>query len=250
MFYRLQQPDWTVQVAKWNPIDPTTNPTPLRLPALQCSYCGRKRVTVARYPRLTFPAGSALPGFMRQNRCLGPVEFAALVERVREELGLTEDVPLPPGTSFGPAELAFRRTVALPDFIWDPTTVVLISPRAQRAFEEAGLTGYETHPIILVGTPDNEEVSGYMEFTVHGNAGRAITNPEYPPTEQCMHCGYASFGRLTFLAVRSSEWDGSDFSRFTPYPFHRIASERAYRVISGVGLSNVDLIPLDSEVAF
>jgi hypothetical protein len=245
----MRRPAGTESNKKWQPTDASDAPFFLRMPAVSCDVCGNKWSTARRLPATNL---SRLPRSLieriQASEVLDVTEFRSLRSAVAEALSVTDETMIFPGTSFGQARVRFRRTNNLPDFIWDWSGIVLVSPKTVSILKEYRVTGYVILPPLFEDTDGPlDEAAGYQELLIIGSAGTPDTNPDYGPRFRCEACGYSTYGPLTSVRVRLEEWDGSDMSCFDRGPAFRLTTSRVAHLARLHNLSNVEFIPL-SEV--
>lgn len=246
-FYVMREPDYSGEWKRWKPTNHDIEALPIRLPAVDCAACGNRWSTNARLPLVQLPESREMFTALSRVECLRTGEFKDLVKTVREEFHIPDEISLPPGISFGPATISFRRTTNLPDFVWDWSGVLLVSPKAQQALKRFGVIGYTLAKVNAVIPADEEpgDAPGYAELIISGNAGRAIVNPEFVPVVTCSECGFQKFGKLTFLRVSEDAWDCSHICHFIGQPRHRLATELTKAAVEQAELTNLSLLPLD-----
>lgn len=123
---------------------------------------------------------------------------------------------------------------------------IVITARALKVIEGAGLTGFCVKPIQIHHLPkglDSSVVPRLWEFVVTGQAGFAHPDSGIVVKARCEACGkirYSAYERG--IIVNESTYDGSDFFTVVEYRKHVLVSERAKKVIEESGLTNVRFV--------
>jgi hypothetical protein len=192
------------------------------------------------------PAGSPVHDYLSRGRELGsisPGEWMHLRSMIVTELTAAgHGVPwIYPGMRVGPLSMHLTDGGPLPDLL-KCGAYLLYSERLVRAFETAGLQGYEACPtrVTVDGNESADSMMSYYEV-VTGEEVRLASSAN-AVVERCDVCGSILGMTYDRLAIDESSWSGADFVR-PEGTFLVVLSERAARLIEKFDSGNVVLIP-------
>jgi ParB family transcriptional regulator, chromosome partitioning protein len=225
------------------------DPTHVGLPGVSCrgepGGCGDVWATSLDRIRIELPDNHPLRGV--ESRAVSPARLRTLQDELRRALGLPSDLELKPGTDVGFVRVRCLRP-DVPAFEWPKVHTVLITGPTRQFLALQGLGGWHTAPVIVTESGVSALCQDLLEFVVDGRAGVAWTEPAIPPPDTCEVCGRVQYEKVVVeqLRVDPTQWDGSDFFRFSP-PLHGyiFVSERAKDVLAGSPLDNYELISVD-----
>ena len=163
------------------------------------------------------------------------------IAEARQQLSLSRDVKLEPGTGLGYIEIK-RIKGEFFSFEWYASEIVVFNEEAKEVLEQSGLTGWGCYPLYVRTKGMNTIAEDIFEFVIIGKGGDAITSPPTKLISKCSYCGYSKYERVqsweTFQ-LDENQWDGSDFFRYNP-PYHGMIfmTEKARTYLRGTPLNN------------
>lgn len=222
------------------------------LPGINCwgvpNACGQIWGSVGTRIRMDLPLDHPLRH--RSRKPVFPNEFQAIVRDVRQALHLPEDMVLKPGTDIGLVRIECVRP-EVTDFEWPKVHTLVITERVRRLLEDHGLTGWHTEPVIVTQTTEGMPLPKLYEFVVDGCAGEPRVDPPVEVLSTCPVCGFIQYKRdvPVRLEMDDSQWDGSDFMRFSSvYSGLIFVTERVKEVLTNSTLDNYELETMEEAI--
>jgi hypothetical protein len=132
------------------------------------------------------------------------------------------------------------------DFSRTMLSDVVITDRALKVLQDAGLTGFVVAPTKVTTLPagvESSTIPRLWEFVVVGQAGRAHEDSGIVTLRRCDECGLVEYSDFRQgIVVNSATYDGSDFFVVEEYPKYILVSARAKSVIEAKQLTNVGFV--------
>lgn len=132
------------------------------------------------------------------------------------------------------------------DFSATMLSDVVITDRALKVLQDAGLTGFVVAPTKVTTLPaglDSATIPRLWEFVVVGKAGPAHEDSGIVTLRRCDECGLVRYSAFSQgIVVNTATYDGSDFFVVEEYPKYILVSERAKSVIEAKQLTNVGFV--------
>lgn len=99
------------------------------------------------------------------------------------------------------------------DFVWEGW-ICLVQETVLRAFEDAGLTGFEVLPAQVQFKRSSKQPPKFWEFVARGSAGRLSPESEFRVLRTCPGCGRQDTTgiRDPEKLIDESEWEPAIFS--------------------------------------
>jgi hypothetical protein len=123
---------------------------------------------------------------------------------------------------------------------------IVITDRALRVMQAAGLTGFVCAPTRVATFPlgvHRDAFPRLWELVVVGQAGPAHEDSGIVTLRQCDECGLVEYSAFrNGIVVNTSTYDGTDLFVVLEYPRYILVSERAKSVIEVNRLTNVSFV--------
>jgi hypothetical protein len=195
----------------------------------QCVYVSRMQAT-SRFALAEWAPGTTYP--YERTGCPADPNHGRLVQR-------TDDLHI------------VLPSARVRDFTWTWYGDCLITDAVLLLFRQAGLTGYQTRPVVVdrvkrTGKRDPSAIPRLHELLVTGKGGDARPESGIRVIYRCERCGYREYSSYRHgILLDDSHSDGSDFLTVNGYPRHILVAERVKYLIVLKRLENCSLAPAE-----
>lgn len=143
-----------------------------------------------------------------------------------------------------------------PDFLYygGAGLYFLISDRVMRAFDEQGVTGYDSATQVSVYRLHNgdliEAPHSYYLLNINGSIDFDLKAMSLKKKNVCVACGQFDWSRQRLSIIKTvfdmDTWDKSDLCRIESFPGYVVCSEKVKKIIEKFGFNGVTFQAEDS----
>lgn len=143
-----------------------------------------------------------------------------------------------------------------PDFLYygGAGLYFLVSDKVMRAFEEKGVTGYDSATQVPVYRPHNGELieapHNYYLLNINGSIDFDLKAMSLKKKNVCAACGQFDWSRQRLSIIKTvfdmDTWDKSDLCRIASFPGYVVCSEKVKNIIEKFGFNGVTFQAEDS----
>ena len=211
------------------------------LPGIKCDLCGQTwaRLGIA-YPLVDISV-LTFDKWLFRPRVVPVDEYKQLRDLVAPLIA--ENLPLPPGTGFGP--LVGRETGLCGDFSWANSWTLLIKQSSYLNLQSLSLK----LPKVSIPNLKTKRISGCELYELEIEAWVSLTNSSYYEAEPkiCLKCGRDDRKVERIIVNKNSIPPDLDMFRITDFPTHILVTERFKYNVTQLGFSNILFMEIEME---